>query len=299
MQCVFWGLLFILQWGGHECCVKEERVALLQIKAFFTTGVNVVVAHRFLPSWLEKGDNDCCTWERVTCNPITGHVTELSLDHLIQNCNSFSGLSLDVSLFSPFEELVNLELSGNCFSCCLHNQGFDKLKRVEGLNLAENDFGDNIFRSLGALTTLTSLNLSWNSIYGLRGGLQVVCLIYFKPILPEYQTLAATFLSETMGDSRQWLWQRSETDSRRWAMGADWQRSETDCVLTETEKRLGLDGGEVEIATAARMLGRRRGGDCDSGEVEIATAARMLGRGRGGDCDSGEDSWTAATGVRL
>nr|GMC73477.1 probable LRR receptor-like serine/threonine-protein kinase At4g36180 [Ipomoea batatas] len=177
MQCVFWSLLFILQWGGHECCVKEERVALLQIKAFFTTGVNVVVAHRFLPSWLEKGDNDCCTWERVTCNPITGRVTELSLDHLIQNCNSFSGLSLDVSLFSPFEELVNLELSGNCFSCCLHNQGFDKLKRVEGLNLAENDFGDNIFRSLGALTTLTSLNLSWNSIYGLRGGLQDLTML--------------------------------------------------------------------------------------------------------------------------
>nr|GMD96135.1 hypothetical protein Iba_chr15bCG1850 [Ipomoea batatas] len=132
-------------------------------------------------------------------------------------------------------------------------------------------------------------------------GHSVVCLIYFKPILPEYQTLAATFLSETMGDSRQWLWQRSETDSRRWAMGADWQRSETDCVLTETEKRLGLDGGEVEIATAARMLGRRRGGDCDSGEdawraarwrlrqrrgcldggeVETATAARILGRRR-------------------
>ncbi|XP_019159895.1 PREDICTED: probable LRR receptor-like serine/threonine-protein kinase At4g36180 [Ipomoea nil] len=179
VQCVFWGLLFILQWGGHECCLREERMALLQIKAFFTTGiVNVVVAHRFLPSWLEKGDNDCCTWERVTCNPITGRVTELSLDHLSQNyCNSFSGLSLDVSLFSPFEELLNLHLSGNCFSCCLHNQGFDKLKRVEDLNLAENYFGDNIFRSLGALTTLTSLNLSWNWIYGRRGGLQDLTML--------------------------------------------------------------------------------------------------------------------------
>ncbi|XP_031105092.1 receptor-like protein 14 [Ipomoea triloba] len=165
--CVFWCLLIALQWGGHECCVKEEKMALLYIKTFFIKVNNDTTGYT-LPAWLDDGnDTNCCTWERVSCNPTTGRVTELTLDNLVY-LGGQKQPSLDVSLFGPFEELVNLQLSRNHFNSCLPNQDFEELnhlERLEALNLAENGFGrNNILRSFGALTTLRSLNLSFNNI---------------------------------------------------------------------------------------------------------------------------------------
>lgn len=136
IPCLFWGLLIVLQWGGYECCLKEERVGLLQIKEFFINASNhkraaslqskdlVIInatsgGDQILPSWLEKGDTNCCNWEGVTCNPTMSRVTELTLNDVIFSPKS----CLNVSLFRPFHELVNLQLSGNHFNCCVHNHG--------------------------------------------------------------------------------------------------------------------------------------------------------------------------------
>nr|GMC71299.1 probable LRR receptor-like serine/threonine-protein kinase At4g36180 [Ipomoea batatas] len=167
-----WSLLIVSELGGHECCVEQEKMGLLNIKAFFMDINNGTPAegHHTLPTWVDKGD-DCCTWGRVSCNPRTGRVTDLALNYLVYhqplNAYDMHFSSLNVSLFSPFQELVNLELSGNLFSSCLPNQGFDKLihlRRLEALNLAENSFGDaNILRSIGRLTTLRSFIFSRNA----------------------------------------------------------------------------------------------------------------------------------------
>ncbi|XP_031105091.1 receptor-like protein 14 [Ipomoea triloba] len=169
---LLWSLLIVLEWGGHECCVKEEKMALLYIKAFFMNINNgTPAAGHTLPTWVDKGD-DCCTWERVSCNPTTGRVTDLTLNHLVYPIvygydKEVVEYSFNVSLFSPFEELVNLELRENCFRDCFPNHGFDKLihlKRLETLNLGSNSFfqDSNTLRSIGRLTTLRSLNLSDN-----------------------------------------------------------------------------------------------------------------------------------------
>nr|GMC71293.1 probable LRR receptor-like serine/threonine-protein kinase At4g36180 [Ipomoea batatas] len=150
------GLLIVLQWGGYECCLKEERMALLQIKEFFINASN----DQILPFWPEKGDTNCCNWEGVTCNPIRDRVTNLTPKYC-----------LNVSLFRPFHELVNLQLSGNHFNCCVQNHGFDELshlKRLEVLDLSYNEFQDNILRPL-ALTSLKNLkvlDLSCNELNG-------------------------------------------------------------------------------------------------------------------------------------
>nr|GMC71413.1 LRR receptor-like serine/threonine-protein kinase GSO1 isoform X3 [Ipomoea batatas] len=142
-------------------------MALLHIKTFFIKVNNDTTGYT-LPAWLDEGnDTNCCSWERVSCNPTTGRVTELTLDNLVY-LGGQKQPSLDVSLFGPFEELVNLQLSRNHFNSCLPNQDFEELnhlERLEALNLAENGFGrTNILRSFGALTTLRSLNLSFNNI---------------------------------------------------------------------------------------------------------------------------------------
>lgn len=119
IQCVFWSLLIVLQLGGHECCVKTERMALLQIKAFFNSNVSHYIGDNSLSGWVDKGDDtDCCRWERVTCNSTTGRVTDLTLNDLVD-----ASPCLNVSLFSPLKDLVNLQLSGNFFRSCPHNQG--------------------------------------------------------------------------------------------------------------------------------------------------------------------------------
>ncbi|KAK9229507.1 hypothetical protein WN944_022470 [Citrus x changshan-huyou] len=80
-------------------------------------------------------------------------------------------LSLNVSLFHPFEELQSLDLSNNSFEGVYENQAYDtlgSLKRLKILNLGYNYFDDSIFLYLNALTSLTTLILRENNIQGSR-----------------------------------------------------------------------------------------------------------------------------------
>nr|GMC74971.1 LRR receptor-like serine/threonine-protein kinase GSO1 isoform X4 [Ipomoea batatas] len=147
-------------------------MALLQIKEFFING-SKSSNDQILPFWPEKGDTNCCNWEGVTCNPIRDRVTDLTLSDVV----FFPKYCLNVSLFRPFHELVNLQLSGNHFNCCVQNHGFDELshlKRLEVLDLSYNEFQDNILRPLGAVTTLRSLNLNNNMLSASNVSLQAL-----------------------------------------------------------------------------------------------------------------------------
>ncbi|XP_031106325.1 receptor-like protein 13 [Ipomoea triloba] len=165
-KCMFLGLciVFVLQWSGNECCVEEERTALHEIKDFFINAVDDYPEFDsyILPSWVD--DSDCCNWEQVVCNPITGRVRELTLYGLVDGPPQYC---LNMSLFSPFKELINLVISGNAFSCCVHNYELNKLthlKSLEALNLEGNYFiGNDILGCLSAVTELRSLILSANS----------------------------------------------------------------------------------------------------------------------------------------
>nr|GMC73480.1 LRR receptor-like serine/threonine-protein kinase GSO1 isoform X4 [Ipomoea batatas] len=147
-------------------------MALLQIKEFFINA-SKSSNDQILPFWPKKGDTNCCNWEGVICNSIRDRVTDLTLNDVV----FFPKYCLNVSLFRPFHELVNLELSGNHFNCCVQNHGFDELshlKRLEVLDLSYNEFQDNILRPLGALTTLRSLNLNNNMLSATNVSLQAL-----------------------------------------------------------------------------------------------------------------------------
>ncbi|KAF2301383.1 hypothetical protein GH714_023512 [Hevea brasiliensis] len=91
--------------NGCGACLEEERIGLLEFKAFLKS--NCLVFDN-LDSWVD-GMSDCCGWDRVECNTTSRRVIDLSLGDVVGYC------SLNLSMLHPFEELLSLNLSGNGF----------------------------------------------------------------------------------------------------------------------------------------------------------------------------------------
>uniref|UniRef100_M1A3S4 Cf-2.2 n=1 Tax=Solanum tuberosum TaxID=4113 RepID=M1A3S4_SOLTU len=143
-------------------------------------------------SW--NTSRDCCSWDGVVCDDITGHVIELDLScsNLTGTIDSNSSLfqlshlqRLDLSWnnfsnshispeFSKFSSLMHLDLSGSYFSGINHelNGNFPKTKWNSSASLIELDlrgvnFSDNLPESLGYhLTSLLYLSLESCNLRG-------------------------------------------------------------------------------------------------------------------------------------
>ncbi|KAL4559895.1 hypothetical protein LXL04_032041 [Taraxacum kok-saghyz] len=156
-------------------CIKEERKALLEIKASYIKSFDSEI-DQILPTWVDDGsstpgDDDCCGWERVSCNTTTGHIIELSLYHLGEYWGNGSRLwPLNVSLFLHFKELRNLSLSHDLLDKESMKTGLERLsslKKLEVLDLSFNyDIDNDILQSLKTLTSLRILDLSHASLNG-------------------------------------------------------------------------------------------------------------------------------------
>jgi len=127
LKALLWGLFVFLRIRGQIAgCLREERIALLELKAFLESNIIHADAddHRgLLPSWIDDAKSDCCGWERVTCNSTTAHVIKLSLYNLKEQDPYNSRWLLNVSLLVLFKELTTLNLSGNAIRGCLPNKG--------------------------------------------------------------------------------------------------------------------------------------------------------------------------------
>ncbi|KAK9266499.1 hypothetical protein L1049_021529 [Liquidambar formosana] len=162
-------VIVLLQIHGHKGCFEEERMGLLELKAFLKSE-STTDTDQFLPSWVDDRESDCCSWERVTCNTTTGHVMDLSLNNTkqIEYSSYQREWSLNVSLFQPFKELQYLDLSMNKF-IAIENEGFERLsilRNLEILNLDHNLFNNSVLPSLSALTSLKTLSLAGNRLEG-------------------------------------------------------------------------------------------------------------------------------------
>nr|XP_043636101.1 receptor like protein 21-like [Erigeron canadensis] len=157
-------------------CTEEERKALLNIKASlndFCYKYDVGIIN-LLPTWVDHGNtggsrrNECCNWERVKCNMTTGHVTYLSLGNMIAK-NAYMDdriWSLNVSLFLHFKELRSLDLSLNHLDDTILSTGLERLsslKKLETFNLSYNSIGSGLFPSLGGITSLKILDMSYTA----------------------------------------------------------------------------------------------------------------------------------------
>jgi len=110
----------IIQVDNVESCVEEEMRALLDLNSYFKS-------HNYPQDGQFEGLGDqdtekynCCLWRRVHCDPMTLRVTTLDLGEMVTPSNPWV---LNVTVFRPFTELINLDLSNNEIAGLVENEG--------------------------------------------------------------------------------------------------------------------------------------------------------------------------------
>lgn len=101
--------------GGCEGCTNDERRTLLDIhrQLFYNDDLS--------PGWNTGTTTDCCRWERVTCNSLTGRVTGLHLS--VSESPPSSSRLINTTMFLPLQELRELSLSNLKLHGCTPGAG--------------------------------------------------------------------------------------------------------------------------------------------------------------------------------
>ena len=108
-------------------------------------------------SW--KEDKDCCSWDGVECDNATRHVIGLDL-----SCSSLSGSIHSNSSLFLLRHLRSLNLAGNFFNDSLIPSEFGNFKTLAHLNLSSSGFNGKIPYEISQLSSLVSLDLSYNGL---------------------------------------------------------------------------------------------------------------------------------------
>nr|XP_043622133.1 receptor-like protein EIX2 [Erigeron canadensis] len=158
-------------------CSAQERRALLIFKGSVTDQFGM------LSSWI---GNDCCQWEGVRCDIVTGNVVGLSLrghniwnsyyfpesfpndDDSLEREDYYYPLGKDCYLIgdevnsslAKLRHLKYLDLSGNDFNKAMIPNFIGSLKQLSYLNLSNAGFGRMIPPHVGNLSKLEVLDLS-------------------------------------------------------------------------------------------------------------------------------------------
>ncbi|RDY02658.1 hypothetical protein CR513_13854, partial [Mucuna pruriens] len=132
---LFYFVALLIQNQVCDCCLEKERIGLLEIKGYILSMGSDEQNEQELGSWVDDRSSNCCSWNRVKCsNMSNGRVTHLSLDDL----NSRGTHLINGSLFSPFEELLNLNLANNGYQGWISKGQLPRLIKLETLNLSSN-----------------------------------------------------------------------------------------------------------------------------------------------------------------
>ncbi|XP_062119825.1 receptor-like protein EIX1 [Humulus lupulus] len=130
-------------------CHETEKQALLSFKRDLVDDYNKLV------SWDVSEEEDCCKWAGISCNTLTGHVSELYL-----NYGSFTG-KINPSLLN-LTHLINLDLSWSNFEGIKIPSFMGSFVSLRYLNLTCGGFTGMIPHQLGNLSSLLYLGLGYN-----------------------------------------------------------------------------------------------------------------------------------------
>ncbi|KAM3327644.1 hypothetical protein P3S68_033693 [Capsicum galapagoense] len=146
-------------------CPKHQAHALLQFKHMFTFNPNVS-GDCYNPATLSwNKSTDCCSWDGVYCEELTGQVIELNLA-----CSRLQGkLHTNSSLFQ-LSNLKRLALSYNDFFGSLISPKFGELSSLTLLDLSDSGFTGLIPAEISHLSKLQALRIWTVDPYGLRLG---------------------------------------------------------------------------------------------------------------------------------
>ncbi|XP_062078755.1 receptor-like protein 7 [Humulus lupulus] len=143
-----------------QLCHPDERSALLKFSNSLSLNPEYLdIAHLKTVSW--KNGTDCCSWDGVLCDPISGHVIGLNM--------SFSflqgSLHSNSTLFS-LRHLQSLILDDINFNGSPIPSDFSSLANLKRLSLGNTNFSGNVPVELSHLSKLSHLVFSsTNSIF--------------------------------------------------------------------------------------------------------------------------------------
>ncbi|CAL5360692.1 unnamed protein product [Camellia sinensis] len=149
----------------HHLCPHDQRFALLQFKHMFTINSSASaswacgdLASPKMLSWNENC-TDCCSWEGVTCDGLTGHVIGLDL-----SCSQLYGSIHPNSSLFQLSHLQNLNLAFNHFNYSFIPSAFGHFANLTHLNLSDSSFSGSIPSEIRHLSKLVSLDVSYMGI---------------------------------------------------------------------------------------------------------------------------------------
>ncbi|KAG5626775.1 hypothetical protein H5410_011993 [Solanum commersonii] len=139
---------------------KHQTISLLKFKQ--SLSIHPSASH-YCPKPYPKRSSwntsrDCCSWDGVVCDDITGHVIELDL-----SCSYLTGTIDSNSSLFQLSHLQMLDLSSNNFSNSHISPEFGKFSSLKHLDLSDSYFSGQIPSEISHLSKLHSLRLS--SIY--------------------------------------------------------------------------------------------------------------------------------------
>ncbi|WMV06787.1 hypothetical protein MTR67_000172 [Solanum verrucosum] len=154
-------------------CPEDQALALLQFKNMFPINPNAsdycfefTEFHSYPKTLTWNRSTDCCSWDGVHCDKMTGQVIELNL-----TCSGLQGkFHSNCSLFQ-LSNLKSLDLSYNNFSGSLISSKFGEFSSLTHLDLSVSSFSGQIPSEISYLTNLNVLRITTVDPYGLRAGL--------------------------------------------------------------------------------------------------------------------------------
>ncbi|GKV38667.1 hypothetical protein SLEP1_g46556 [Rubroshorea leprosula] len=149
-------------------CSHEEALALLQFKTSFS--INYTIPYPYDPdycvdnfytkpnyskieSW--KEGIDCCSWDGVSCDNVTGHVIALNL-----SCSFLDGTFPSNSTLFFLRNLQSLNLALNDFRLSKIPPEISQFTRLKHLDISYSRFSSHVPGEIAHLPKLVSLNLS-------------------------------------------------------------------------------------------------------------------------------------------
>ncbi|XP_058183091.1 receptor-like protein 49 [Rhododendron vialii] len=170
--------------SAHPLCRHDQRSALLQFKHLFDINSNAssrcdragIPSYPKTLSWDENA-TDCCNWDGVTCDELTGHVVGLDL-----SCSQLYGTIQPNSSLFQLSHLQRLNLAHNDFNYSRTSYAFGSFASLTHLNLSKSGFLGSISSELSLLSKLISLDLSSIRLR-LNPQLRVIGRLRFKSLL--------------------------------------------------------------------------------------------------------------------
>ncbi|GKV38676.1 hypothetical protein SLEP1_g46565 [Rubroshorea leprosula] len=169
LKTAFSSSLHASSFSTTHLCSHEEALALLQFKTSFSINYTVPSPdfcvdlsytkpnYSKIESW--KEGIDCCSWDGVSCDNVTGHVIALNL-----SCSFLHGTFPSNSTLFFLRNLQSLNLALNDFRLSKIPSKINQFTRLKHLDISYSRFSGHVPGEIAHLPKLVSLNLS-NHLY--------------------------------------------------------------------------------------------------------------------------------------